>query len=95
MLTHVLCLRWGEGHGGAAGEARTRLEALVGVVPSLRSLVAGPDVVRSDRSWDFALVATFDDRAGLDAYATHPAHVEVAEWLRERRGPVAVVDFEA
>jgi hypothetical protein len=36
----------------------------------------------------------FEDRAACDAYATHPAHVKLLEWLVPLIEPVEL-DFEA
>jgi hypothetical protein len=55
----------------------------------------GGDVVRSARSYDTGLVVIFPDRAGLDAYATHPRHVPVAQFGPANCVSVIAVDFEA
>ncbi len=71
-----------------------RLEALVGVVPGLLSLTAGPNSVELAGNWDMALVADVEDRVALEAYAVHPAHLEVAKDLRSLAKARAAVDFE-
>ena len=40
------------------------------------------------------LIATFDDRAGLDEYATHPEHVKVKEYIHSVLESSVSVDFE-
>lgn len=95
MLTHVVCFRYrADVPETARADHRARLAALDGAVPSLRSLVVGADVVRSPRSYDTALVTTFDDRAGLDAYAVHPAHLPVLALGRDLCADIVAVDFE-
>jgi hypothetical protein len=93
VITHIVMFKLDD--PGVAAEAATRLEALVGAVPTLRSMVAGADVVRSERSYDLGLVATFDDRAGLDAYVEHPVHREVAAFIRAQSVGSVAVDFES
>lgn len=92
MLIHVVLFRFED--PADATDARERLLAMQGRIPSLRAIEAGADIVRSERSWDLALITRFDDRAGLDAYAAHPVHAEVLAWLRPRATSIAAVDFE-
>lgn len=77
-----------------AAEAGRRLEALVGVVPSLRAMSAGANAVKLPGNWDLALVADFDDEAGLHDYDVHPAHKEVAAFIGGIRADRVAVDFE-
>lgn len=77
-----------------AREVTARLSSLAGVVPSIRALSVGPNVAYPDTNWDLALVADFDDAAGLDAYQVHPAHQDVAVYVRSVVSERATVDFE-
>ncbi|WP_296198396.1 Dabb family protein [uncultured Microbacterium sp.] len=79
----------------AADAARVvaELNALVGVVPSIRSLTVGTDVV-GGANFDVGLVADFDDQDGLDAYQVHPAHQEVVGFVRSVVADRAACDFE-
>ena len=95
MLTHVVCFRYRPDVPEAArADHRARLAALDGAVGSLRGLAVGADVLGTPRSYDTALVARFDDRAGLAAYADHPAHLPVAALSRELCADIVAVDFE-
>lgn len=78
-----------------AAEIVRRLEGLVGVVPSLRSLSAGVNVAYPDGNADVALVADFDDLQGLEDYQVHPAHKEVGAYLKGLVSGRSAVDFEA
>lgn len=77
-----------------AREITARLNALVGVVPSVRALSVGPNAAYPDTNWDIAIVADFDDAAGLDAYQVHPAHQDVVVYVRSVVSDRAAVDFE-
>ena len=77
-----------------AQKIATDLRALRGVVPSIIDISVGPDVVGGG-NWDVALVADFADRAGLDAYQTHPDHQAVAGYIRSVVSDRIAVDFEA
>lgn len=75
-------------------QAEAGLQALVGVVPGLRSMDVARNVAFEGANMDFALVADFDDLAALEAYGGHPAHVEVAEYIGAIRSGRAAIDFE-
>lgn len=92
MIRHVVLMRFTD--PADAGEVKARLDALVGVVPELLSLQVDLDVLRSDASWDLALVSTHADLEGLKAYQSHPAHVAFLEWMRPRLSDRASVDAE-
>lgn len=64
-------------------------------VPSLRSLEVGENVSPAGaKGYTHALVGTFDDRAGLAAYLTHPQHRPVGARLRDAAAQLVVVDLE-
>lgn len=69
------------------------LLALRGVVASIIDITVGPDVVGGG-NWDLALVADFADRAALDAYQTHPAHLAVVGYVRSVVADRVAVDVE-
>ena len=92
MVKHVVCQKFSD--KAAAGRAKELLLALVGRVPSLRSMEVGLDYLGSQRSYDLVLIATFDDREGLAAYDAHPAHREVREYIAAHRTGTVSVDYE-
>lgn len=54
------------------------LEGLMGVIPGLVEIKVQTEGLPSSNA-DVMLDSTFVDAAALKAYATHPAHVEVAD----------------
>ncbi len=93
MLTHIVLFKLKD--RAIIDTARARLAALEGRIESLRSLEVGVDVVRGERSFDIALVAKFDDLAGLEAYRSHPLHVEVANYIKGESEAVVSVDYDS
>ena len=73
-------------------EAAERLVRLVGVVPGLKTMEVHTDEL-GEGNHDFAIVATMDDIDAVRAYATHPAHVEVAKFIGTFRGERAAIDY--
>ena len=94
MITHILTFKFTDRSAEHLASCKAKLDGLVGVVPSLRSMVVGINVVDSPRAHDLGLIATFDDLDGLQAYQVHPAHEEVATYLRSVAETIAAVDFE-
>jgi hypothetical protein len=97
MLTHIVVWKYKPETSDperAEHSSRSRLRALFPLIPEVRSLTVGRDVLHLTRSYDTGLVATFDDRAGLGAYTVHPTHEEVAAMGRNISQHVASVDFE-
>ncbi|HVF88973.1 MAG TPA: Dabb family protein [Blastocatellia bacterium] len=70
------------------------VKAMPGEIDVIRDLAVGFDVVKSKRSWDMALVASFDGMGDLEIYSDHPAHVPVKEKLGSLSRDVGTVDFE-
>jgi hypothetical protein len=63
-------------------KAKEMLEALVESVPSLNSMEVGINFSKEKRAMDLSIYTEFDDRAGLEAYAIHPEHLKVVEFIK-------------
>ena len=92
MVKHVVCHRYRD--KAEAEKISVMLGALVGVVPTLRSMETGVDFLDSPRSYHLVLSAVFDDREGLEAYQNHPAHVKVKEYIHTVLESSASVEYE-
>ena len=93
-ITHIVLFKLNEVNEENIAAAMAQLRSLEGNIPSLRSLRLGADIIRSPRSYDIGLIATFDDLAGLQAYQAHPVHLPVLAYVRENCSVVAVADYE-
>lgn len=96
MLTHVVMWKYRAEVEAEVREDHVRLlRSLASVIKEIESLEVGFDVVKLPRSFDTGLVALFRDRAALDAYTVHPAHIKVAAFGKTISEQVASVDFES
>ena len=94
MLTHIVVWKYRDDVEQFAREEHVNLlRRLRNIIPEVQSLNVGFDTLFLPRSYDTGLVATFADRAALDAYTVHPEHVKVAEFGRSISEHVASVDF--
>jgi len=98
MIRHVVTWKLASEDAGErrrqAEEVARRLNALDGVVPQLLSISAGANALYPEANWDVTLVADFDSAAALEEYAVHPAHEEVAVYIRTVVASRVAVDFE-
>lgn len=95
MVTHIVCFKLKDRSPEHIAQVRDRLLTLDGNVPVLRHLEVGIDFLRSDRSYDLALMAKFDSPEDLQAYQVHPFHVEIANYMATVRDSTVTVDYES
>ena len=75
MVTHIVMFEWKIGVAAAEVDAlATALDRLAADLSDLATIRHGPDLRFRDGNGDYALVATFADRAGWDAYQADPRH---------------------
>lgn len=97
MFRHVGLFRFTDEATAAQRQAVfDELSRLPAQIPELVSYVIGPDAGLATGNFDFAVTADFDDRAGYEVYAAHPAHQAVAAaYVRPILAERAAVQFDA
>lgn len=94
MIRHIVFFRFKKEHPEAVAKTKQLLLGMKGRIPQLLDIEVGVDVLHSERSYDLALVTTFQSLADLDAYQVHPVHQEVAQYIASVRESAASVDYE-
>ncbi|HVU03677.1 MAG TPA: Dabb family protein [Polyangiaceae bacterium] len=94
MVTHVVLFKMKDRTGASARAVRDALLGMRGKIPGLESVEVGVDYLRSERSFDVALITRHVSREALDAYQTHPVHEKVKEFIFGVRDASICVDFE-
>jgi hypothetical protein len=74
-------------------EVVKRLNSLVELIPSLKSMEVGVNFTDSERAFDLSLYSTFDTKEDLGAYAIHPEHLKVVELIKSVTLESKVVDY--
>ena len=100
MVRHLVLFKLAdEAEGKSRAEnalwIKERLEALVEVIPVIRKMevsVNHPDAPSENH--DVVLDSEFDTWGDLRAYAIHPEHVKVAEYIAKVRTGRAAIDYE-
>ena len=94
MLKHVVFFKFKQGIGEEEiVDLEKSLAELPPVIPEILSYEFGRDVVRSERSYDLALVSSFKDLQSMQRYQKHPAHQIVSKKVNELCESVLAVDF--
>lgn len=95
MFIHIFGFRWKEhATDSDKGRAAREIRAFAGTIPGLIDVSVGENLSPRGQGYTFAGLMRFTDRAACDAYATHPAHLALLEWLVPLIEPVEI-DFEA
>jgi hypothetical protein len=93
VLTHIVFFKLFD--PAKAPEVRERILAMKGKIPELLELEVGVDVLRSERSYDVALLSKHENMAAMQRYQVHPEHVALKGYLDTVRERSICVDFEA
>jgi len=98
MVRHVLIWQFKDEMSAdekvaAAKKIKTELEALVGVVPGLKSLEVAINPMASSNA-DLYLDSVLESPADYDVYKDHPAHVAAATYVRSVVKSRVCMDFE-
>jgi hypothetical protein len=94
MLKHVvMCKFKNSASESDIAEVKKGLGGLSAIIPEIMEFECGRDVLRSERSYDFALVARFENLEMMQRYQVHPAHQKVAAKLKEICDSILLVDF--
>ena len=94
MTVHIVMFKFKDENKDAnLKEAREQLNALVDLVPTLKSMEVGINFTVAERAFDLSIYSTFDTKEDLDAYAVHPAHLKVVEFIKSVTTESKVVDY--
>ena len=95
MITHLVFFKFNQETTDA--QIQQLAEGLGGLpqqIEEIREFRFGADVIRSERSYDFGLVSSFDDLDALQRYQVHPEHQKVVAHVKSISSSVVAVDFE-
>jgi hypothetical protein len=94
MLNHVVVMKFKPGvTEDAIRDLEASLDELPNKIMDIKMYEFGRDILRSQRSYDFALVALFANPAALERYQNHPEHLPVIAKVKAMCENVATVDF--
>lgn len=95
MIRHIVFFKFKE--ETPPGQRKNFVQMLRDLPHQISGIVAaevGEDMLHKERSFDVALVFTFEDRVALEAYTLHPVHQRVVEESHRVNEKACSVDFE-
>lgn len=99
MLHHIVSWKMnGETAAERAQQARDiaeKLTALRQSVPTIAHLEVRLNELDGYNNWELVLISAFASQADFEAYVVHPAHQEVAKFIKEHAAARAGVDYTA
>lgn len=95
MIKHLVLIRFrGDADSAAIDAIVAGLNGLPALISEIRSFQVGRDLLRTERSYDLALVSDFADLAALARYQVHPEHQKVVTLIKQAASSVVAVDYE-
>ncbi len=94
MVEHLVSFKLKEGiTSEEKQELMKGLRALPAQIPEIQHLACGEDFSGRSRGFGIGLVVRFENRAGLDIYQPHPAHLAFIEANKTKWTDVMALDF--
>ncbi len=94
MIRHIVLFKIKDEFKDEIPQLVENFRGMKGKIEGMLDLEAGADILKSDRSYDLALVTVFDSMASFEAYQTHPVHQPVRKRMHEVRSASVACDFE-
>jgi len=94
MITHVVFFKFKP--ETTTADKQQLADGLGGLPQQIEEILEfrfGPDIMGSERSYDFALVSSFEDLEALQRYQVHPEHQKVVAHVKAIAASVLAVDF--
>jgi hypothetical protein len=98
MIKHIVMWRLKKEAGGKtkaenAKLIKEKLAALPAAIPEILKMEVGINFSSQETAYDAVLVSEFADEAALNRYVDHPAHQEVAAFVKSVREARAMADY--
>jgi quinol monooxygenase YgiN len=96
MLHHIVLMKFKPDTSEAdVDRMAAMLDALPDTIIEIQTYEFGRDIARSERSYDFALVAGFANMEAMQRYQVHPDHQKVVANIRAICDDIRAVDFNS
>lgn len=92
MIKHIVLWRLRDRANAPA--IKSKLEALPAMIPAIRKLEVGVNIIPGDAVADVALYSEFDSLADLETYMNHPEHQNVVAFIRPLASERRVADYQ-
>ncbi len=94
MIRHVVLYTIKDDCKAKIPELVAAFYGMKGKIPGLLDVEAGGDELGSERSYDLALITSFESWDAYRAYLVHPAHLPVKAGMHAARSGSVSCDYE-
>ncbi len=95
MLQHYVFIKYQETVSSEHVDAFCeKMLALKQLIPEIKRMEIGQDILQDGRSWDLILIMEFESLETLRAYQTHQEHQSLMQFNNPFVAQVGSVDFE-
>ena len=94
MITHIVLFKLADPKPESLESTAEVLRSMEGNIPELQSIDVGIDALKTERSFDIALVTRHADWDAYQAYQIHPVHQGVLVHMRSVVERSVAVDYE-
>ncbi len=95
MINHVVLIKFKEGVKDTDIEELEKImDHLPNKIVEIQTYEFGRDLLHTERSYDFALVALFANLDAVRRYQEHPAHLKALQKITHLSENILTVDFE-
>ena len=101
MVKHIVFFRLQEQAEGHSKQENAQiikqgLESLINKIPYLIKSEVGINIPNAPKTdFDICLQCEFDNWSDLNAYAVHPEHLKIVEYIGKVKSARSAVDYEA
>jgi antibiotic biosynthesis monooxygenase (ABM) superfamily enzyme len=94
MIKHIVLFDFkDENREDNIEKAKEMLLALIESVPTLQKMEVGINFSKEARAMDLSIYTEFENMEGLNAYANHPEHLKVVEFIKTVVNSSKVSDY--
>lgn len=98
MIKHIVMWTLVEEYDGLQKEEiaislKSQLLDLENKIPQIKYIEVGINEINSDMNHDVVLITEFESFNDLKVYSTHPEHMKVVAFLKDRRIERVVADY--
>jgi len=94
MIKHIVLFDFkDENREDNIEKAKEMLLALIESVPTLQKMEVGVNFSKEARAMDLSIYTEFENMEGLNAYANHPEHLKVVEFIKTVVNSSKVSDY--
>lgn len=94
MIKHIVIYKLKNRNESEKEKLCEKFNSMRGKIPYLKSLIAGSDILNSERSYDVALICEFESLEDLNKYKTHEVHLPIVDYVKSVAEISHSVDFE-